>query len=94
MNAPHHLQLDLAEVPDSDSETLLKFSQACMAELQKRAASSQYEDFLHLKTAAAITGRSRETIRRWVLSDSSLGQRTACGWLVHASRLMERCARS
>jgi hypothetical protein len=93
MNAPHH-QLDLAEVPDSDSETLLKFIQVCMAELQMRAASSQYGDFLHLKTAAAITGRSRETIRRWILDDPSMGQRTPCGWLVHTSRLMERCARS
>jgi hypothetical protein len=92
MNAPHH-QLDLADVPEADGETLLKFVQECSAEIQRRAASSQCGDFLHLKTAAAITGRSRETIRRWILDDPSMGHRTPCGWLVHASRLMERCAR-
>jgi hypothetical protein len=93
MNAPNP-QLDPSAVPDSDSETVLAVWQACMEELRKRAASSGYGDFLHLKTAAAITGRSRETIRRWILDDPSMGQRTPCGWLVHASRLMERCTRS
>src|ERR1700730_12592436 len=92
MNAPYHPQLDPAEVvPDFDDVALLKFSQACTAELQKRAASSRYGDFLRFKNAAHIVGRSRETVRRWVHEDPCLGKRTPSGLGISASRLMERC---
>jgi hypothetical protein len=86
--------LDPAEVvPDFDDVALLKFSQACHAELQKRAASSRYGDFVRIKIAADMVHRSCETIRRWAAADPELGKRTARGWVVSASRLMERCAR-
>jgi len=93
MNAPHH-QLDLAEVPDSDGETLLQFAQACTAELQKRAASSQCGDFMRIKVAADVVGRSPETVRRWIRHDPSLGKHTPGGLVISASRLMARCAHS
>jgi hypothetical protein len=94
MNAPLS-QLEVADIdfPGLDGGTLLKIAHGSIAELQKRAASSGHGDFLHLKTAAAITGRSRETIRRWFHDDPLLGKRTPGGLVVSASRLMERCAR-
>jgi hypothetical protein len=93
MNAPHH-QLDLADVPEADGETLLKFVQECSAEIQRRAASSQCGDFLRIKVAADVVGRSPETIRRWIRHEPSLGKHTPGGLVISASRLMERCARS
>jgi hypothetical protein len=93
MNAPHHLQPDPDEVaPDFDDIMLLKFSQACTIELQRRAADSRYGDFVRLKIAADIVHRSCETVRRWAAADNELGKRTAHGWVVSVSRLMEKCA--
>ena len=91
MNAPNpHLDPDEV-VPDFDDVMLLKFSRACMAEIQKRAASSRYGDFIRLKTAAHIVGKSRETVRRWVHEDPLLGKSTPSGLVVSASQLTERC---
>jgi hypothetical protein len=64
MNAPR-LQLDLAEVPDSYGETLLKFAQACVEELQRRAADSKCGDFMHIKNAAHVVEVSREILMKF-----------------------------
>jgi hypothetical protein len=92
MNAPNP-QLDPDEVvPDFDDVMLLKVLRACSVELQRRAVDSRYGDFVRLKIAADIVHRSPETVRRWAAADPELGKRTACGWVVSVSRLMEKCA--